>query len=100
MLAGDAVLDDREPLQHALPLLLGAAGGGAEESEALDAVGIARLEEHAWVRVGALRELAGSRATAEWEASLASMLDFARSRGWVDEEQDAVRGHVERRRPE
>ena len=38
VLARDAVLDDREPLQHALPLLLGAAGRGAEEREPLDAV--------------------------------------------------------------
>ena len=39
MLTRDAVLDNREPLQHALPLLLGAAGCGAEEREALDTVG-------------------------------------------------------------
>ena len=53
MLAGDAVLDDREPLQHALPLLVGAAGGGAEESEALDAVG--RVEGQAKGNRGAQR---------------------------------------------
>src|SRR5262245_29505914 len=39
VLAGDAVLDDREPFQHALPLVLGAAGRRAEQREALDAVG-------------------------------------------------------------
>jgi hypothetical protein len=27
----------------------------------------------------------------------AAMLDFARTRGWVDDELGAVRGHVERR---
>ena len=39
MLPGYAVLDDREALHHALPLLFGAAGRGAEEREPLDAVG-------------------------------------------------------------
>ena len=36
--------------------------------------------------IDALRELAGPAATPEWEQSLAGMLEFARSRGWVDDE--------------
>ena len=72
----------------------------APTSEALAAIGVAKLEEHAWIGIEALRSLAGSHATQEWEASFQSMLDFARSRGWVDEELAAVRGHVERRRSE
>ena len=67
--------------------------------ERLAAVGIARLDEHAWVRLDALRELAGAAATTAWKASLDAMLEFARPRGWVDDELGAVRGHVERRPP-
>src|SRR5215467_3216920 len=68
-------------------------GGGTALSTA-DAV--AKVDEHAWVSVDALRELAGAAATPEWEASLEGMLGYARSKGWVDDELDAVRAHVER----
>jgi hypothetical protein len=63
----------------------------------LETAGVARLDEYAWVRIDALRELAGDTVTPEWEDSLRAMLDFARSRGWIDDELAAVRGHVVRR---
>jgi hypothetical protein len=58
---------------------------------------VVRHEEYAWVRIDALRELAAPVVGPEWEAGFASMIEFARVRGWVDEELEAVRGHVERR---
>jgi hypothetical protein len=65
--------------------------------EALAAGGVLGFGDHAWVRTDALRRLAGPTATPEWEERFAAMLDYARMRGWVDDEQGAVRGHVERR---
>ena len=65
--------------------------------EALAAGGVLGLGDHAWVRTEALRRLAGPVATPEWEDAFAAMLDYARTRGWVDDEHGAVRGHVERR---
>jgi hypothetical protein len=59
--------------------------------------GVLGFGDHAWVRTDALRRLAGPAATPEWEEGFAAMLDYARTRGWVDDEQGAVRGHVERR---
>jgi hypothetical protein len=71
-------------------------GARSEEAGAWpDAV--ARYEEHAWVRIDAVRELAGSAAGPDWDAGLGAMIDFARSRDWVDDELGAIRGHVERR---
>jgi hypothetical protein len=64
---------------------------------ALAAGGVLGFGDHAWVRTDALRRLAGPAATPEWEEGFAVMLDDARMRGWVDDEQGAVRGHVERR---
>jgi hypothetical protein len=58
---------------------------------------VARREEHAWIRIDALRELAAPHVDAAWEPGFEQMLEFARSRGWVDEELRAVRGHVVRR---
>jgi hypothetical protein len=65
--------------------------------EALAAGGILGFGDHAWVRTDALRRLAGPAATPQWEERFATMLEYARTRGWVDDELGAVRGHVERR---
>jgi hypothetical protein len=72
-------------------------GAAEPTAEALADSGIVGLGTHAWVRTDALRRLAGPAATPAWEDSFAAMLDSARSRGWVDDELGAVRGHVERR---
>jgi hypothetical protein len=66
-----------------------------DEAEWPDAV--ARHEEHVWVRIDALRALAEPQVDAGWEAGFEQVLAYARSRGWVDDELQAVRGHVERR---
>jgi len=71
-------------------------GDGPSLGERSAVAGIARVDEHAWVRVDALHELAGPAATPEWRASLEGMLEYARSKGWVDDELGAVRAHVER----
>jgi hypothetical protein len=65
--------------------------------EALADGGVLGFGDHAWVRTDALRRLAGPAATPEWEQGFAAMLAYASMRGWVDDEQGAVRGHVERR---
>ena len=41
----------------------------------------------AWVRTDVLRRLAGPAATPEWEQGFAALLDYARTRGWVDDAQ-------------
>jgi hypothetical protein len=66
-------------------------------AEAIADGGVVGLGTHAWVRTDALRRLAGPAATPDWEDSFAAMLDFARARGWVDDELGTVRAHVERR---
>lgn len=71
-------------------------GAGPPLAELLAPIGVARVDEHAWVSVDSLRRLAGDAATPAWEESLASMLEFARSRGWVDDDLKSVRAHVER----
>jgi hypothetical protein len=61
----------------------------------LAGTGIAGVEEHAWIEIDAVRRLAGDAATPEWEDSFSKMLDYARSKGWVDDERATVRAHVE-----
>ncbi|HEY7076109.1 MAG TPA: flavin reductase family protein [Solirubrobacteraceae bacterium] len=52
--------------------------------------GVAGFDEHAWVRVETLRELAG-------EPAAAALLERARAGGWLDEATGAVRARCERR---
>jgi flavin reductase (DIM6/NTAB) family NADH-FMN oxidoreductase RutF len=56
----------------------------------LEVPGVARIEEHAWVPVATLRELAG-------EAAAAALVERARVGGWLDETAGAVRARCERR---
>jgi hypothetical protein len=70
-------------------------GGGPSPGDRLGALGV-RHDEHVWIPVELLRSLAGDAADQAWEESLAGMLEFAGSRGWVDAETGAIRAHVER----
>jgi hypothetical protein len=55
-----------------------------------------RLEgEDAWIGVDAVRRMAAGQVGPEWDADFAVMLDFARSKGWIDEAGHAIRAHVE-----
>jgi hypothetical protein len=89
-----ARLVDAEDLTGFVVVLEGDVDPGAE---ALAAGGVLGLGDHVWVRTDALRRLAGPMVTPEWDEGFAAMLDYARTRGWVDDELGAVRGHVERR---
>ena len=71
------------------------AGDAPTLGERVAGLGIVRLDEHAWVSIDALRSLAGGAATPAWEESLQSMIAYARSKDWVDDEVGAVRAHVE-----
>jgi hypothetical protein len=56
---------------------------------------VVREVEHARVPVASLEALAGDRAAnPEWQRGLTKMLDYARERGWVDDE--GVRVHIDR----
>jgi hypothetical protein len=55
-----------------------------------------RLEgEDAWITVDALRRMAAGRVDPAWDDDFAAMLDYARTKGWLDENANAIRAHVE-----
>jgi hypothetical protein len=51
---------------------------------------------HLLIPVDLLRRLASGRVGPGWEADLARMVEYATSRGWVDEEGTSLRAHIER----
>jgi hypothetical protein len=58
--------------------------------------GSGRLDgDDVWVQVEAVRRLAAGRVGAGWESDFAAMLEFARSKGWIDASGTAIRAHVE-----
>lgn len=55
-----------------------------------------RLEEgDAWITVDSVRRMARGRVGPGWDDDLAVMLDFACSKGWLDERGNAIQAHIE-----
>ncbi len=55
----------------------------------------ASQDDHVFVKIDAVRTLAGDAATAAWESGFAKMLEFADSNGWLNDAGDAVKAHIE-----
>ena len=53
---------------------------------------------HVMIPVATLRRLAAGRVPEGWDADFEAMLTFARSKGWLSDDGDAVRAHLERER--
>jgi hypothetical protein len=52
--------------------------------------------DHVFLDPEGVKRLAGERAAGDWGANFDKMIEFARSKGWVDE-LGRVRAHIERR---
>lgn len=51
--------------------------------------------DDAEIAVDAVRRMAAGRVSSAWDDDLDAMLDFARSKGWLDETGSTIRAHVE-----
>jgi len=51
--------------------------------------------DDAWITVDAVRRLAAGRVGPSWDDELSRMVEYARSKGWLDERTHAIRAHVE-----
>jgi hypothetical protein len=49
----------------------------------------------AWVAVDAVRRLAAGRVGPGWDDELVAMLEYAATKGWLDETGSTIRAHVE-----
>lgn len=76
-----AVVSDR-PVEEVAAALRAAALG--------DAAG-----DHAWLRCAALEERGALLVSdPQWRQGFHGMVDYARSKGWVDDRGEAVRAHI------
>jgi hypothetical protein len=62
--------------------LVGASVGRTEGSEAL-------------VSVAAVRQMASGAVGASWEADFLAMLDYAQGQGWLTDDGEEIRAHVQ-----
>lgn len=52
-------------------------------------------DNHLWIDIAFVRQLAGDVADAEWQAQFDGMLAYANSKGWIDEAADRVEAHIQ-----
>ena len=64
------------------------------DGNGLFAVGRLAHRDTAWIQADAVRRLAGDAVTPEWESGFAAMLDYAKTKGWLDDAGD-IQAHVE-----
>ena len=68
----------------------------ADEEADQDAEGDASGEPpHVWIAIGRLHALGSTHGAADWRAGCDAMIEYAKSKGWVDATGRFVRAHVE-----
>ena len=76
-----------------------AVGGGKDWAMVFGALvdaAAGRLEgEHAYITVDAIRRMAAGRVSKGWDKELDDMIQFAKSKGWYDDNSHTIRAHVE-----
>jgi hypothetical protein len=58
-------------------------------------VGSVDGDGEAVIDVAAVRRLAAGSVGITWDDDMAAMLDYARSKGWLSDDGEAIRAHVE-----
>jgi hypothetical protein len=89
-----------EELEDCARFHVAVEGGGDARAvgEALARNGAGRMKDSgsAFIRVDAVRRLAEGRVPASWDAEFTKMLDYARSKGWLQGgEEEAIEAHIE-----
>ena len=55
-----------------------------------------RLEaDDAFITIDAVRRMAKGRVSPDWDGQFVAMLEYARTKGWIDEGGIAIQAHVE-----
>lgn len=52
-------------------------------------------DNHLWIDIAFVRDLAGDAADAEWQVQFDGMLAYANSKGWIDEPANRVEAHIQ-----
>jgi hypothetical protein len=63
-------------------------------AQTLDECGVVE-GDHVWVDVDVVRRLALFSTAQGWDADFAGMVDYARTKGWLDDDGGRIRAHIE-----
>ena len=69
-----------------VPTAVAAFAGRAAASE---------RDNHLWIDIAFVQELAGDTATPEWQTQFDAMLAYAATKGWIDEPANRVEAHIQ-----
>ena len=73
-----------------------ARGDRSGSGAALAAAGFGRVDgDEALIDVDAVRRLAAGRVGPGWDDDFAAMLDYAEGKGWMADEGQSIRAHIE-----
>jgi hypothetical protein len=93
--AGELVFEDRHNFR-AFKLVL--AGGQSRLDEIRKSLaGTAELPDAAtaWISQDALRRWPDLEHDAEWQRNFSAMIEKARPHGWIDDQRNAIKAHIE-----
>ena len=52
-------------------------------------------DNHLWIDIAFVQELAGDAASPEWQSQFDAMLAYAATKGWIDEPTNRVEAHLQ-----
>lgn len=73
-------------IEGSVTAAVAAFGGRAAASE---------RDNHLWIDIAFVRDLAGDAADAEWQVQFDGMLAYANSKGWINESANRVEAHIQ-----
>ena len=94
------VLEDRDNFRAFKLVVEGQRGDIDAVRQALAGTAELADADTAWISQAALRARPEVAQDAAWQQAFGAMLDKARPHGWIDEQRNAIRAHVEWVKPE
>jgi hypothetical protein len=88
-------LEETDDCQRFWVVIDGLVESIAQQAFALADMGWLADRDTAWVKIAALRRLAGPRVRPDWPERFEHMLRYAESKGWLNAEKTHVKGHCE-----
>jgi hypothetical protein len=92
---GRVLLEDRDNFRAFKLVIAGDRRMIADVRRVLDHVANLVDEETAWVSADALRQRPEVAGNALWQQNFSAMIEKARPHGWIDDQRNAIKAHVE-----
>jgi hypothetical protein len=92
---GSVSLEDRDNFRAFKLVVTGNASKLDEVRKALNGVADIPDEKTAWISQAALRNWSDVARDQAWQQNLSAMIEKAKPHGWIDEQRQAIKAHIE-----